>query len=210
MLVFGGTFDPVHNGHLIVARYVAEALGFAKVVLVPTGVPPHKSGTRADAKWRLEMLRAAVAGDDLFVVDDLEMRRQGQSYTFDTIMALRRQHGWDTGIFWVIGADMVEDLPKWRRVREVLDAARIIIAARPPWDQDMPRILDGLAGRLSAEHVAQLRKSVVATPLVDISSTDIRSRVRQGKSIKYLTPESVVSIIDAALLYKEREIPQKS
>lgn len=202
ILLFGGTFDPVHNGHLIVARCVAERCGFERVTLVPAASPPHKDTARASGADRLEMLRRAVAGDPLFEICDLELHRSGASYTFDTLTAVRGRNDGEVSLYWLIGADMLEQLHTWSRASEVVDMAGIITAMRSPWDRRVPAILEALRGRFRPEQVRRLEDAIVATPLIDISSTEIRGRVRQGSPIRYLVPEGVRAYIRAEKLYQ--------
>jgi nicotinate-nucleotide adenylyltransferase len=201
MVLFGGSFDPVHHGHLIVARAIAERCGFERVTFVPAGRPPHKPPPEAPAELRLEMLHAAVAGRPMYDICDLEIRREGPSYTLDTLHELRRIHGRDAELHWVIGADMLEDLHLWHRAADVLEAARILIALRPPWDQRLPALLDGLKKHFTAEQVGRLAKGVVRTPLIDISSSDVRRRAGEGLPIDFLVPEAVVEIIRRTGIY---------
>lgn len=201
-MLFGGTFDPVHHGHLIVSRAVAEALGVAKVVLIPAANPPHKPGAVASAQQRLEMLRLAIEGEDLFEISTVELHRQGSSYTLDTLLELRRTLGADLQFKWLIGADMLEDLPLWHRVGEVLAEAQMVIAVRPPWQERMGAILDRLEPRLGVEAVGRLRQSVVPSPIIDISSTLIRGRIRDRKSVRYFVPENVQNYIARHGIYK--------
>ena len=200
VVLLGGSFDPVHHAHLICARAVAEAVAVGRVVLVPAAQPPHKKGTVASAEDRLAMLRLAVAGDDLFEIDDVELRRGGASYTYDTLAAIRaRRPG--ARLHWVIGADMLRDLHLWRRVNEVLEMAELLVMVRPPWDREMEQTFAALAGRLGSEVADRLRRHVVPTPLVDISSTEVRRRVAAGLSIRYLVSEAVRDYIERRGLY---------
>ena len=192
-LWFGGSFNPIHHGHLICARAVAEQRGFDKVVLVPSSQPPHKRlhAEMAAPEHRLAMCRLAVEGSDLFEVDDLELRRDGPSYTLDTVRELRRR-GWPE-VHWMIGADMLQILPFWHEPAALLAETRFLIVARPGWSLDWDR--------LPPEYQA-LRKDVVTAPLVEIRATEIRERVREGKSIEYLTPEGVERYIGRHDLYR--------
>ncbi|RPI61841.1 MAG: nicotinate (nicotinamide) nucleotide adenylyltransferase [Planctomycetaceae bacterium] len=201
LLLFGGTFDPVHNGHLIIARAVAELRGFDRVLLIPTAQPPHKNGTQAPAGQRLEMLRLAVAGESLFDVCDVEIARGGASYTLHTLQELQRQYP-AAGLHWIIGADMLEDLPLWHKVEEVLDIAQMVVAVRPPWNERVDQILQSLSGRLSREHLEALSRSVVNTPLIDISSNGIRRRLGDGKSVRFMVPDAVEQYIRSNGLYR--------
>jgi nicotinate-nucleotide adenylyltransferase len=199
--LFGGTFDPVHHGHLIVARAVAEKLGFSRVVLIPANTPPHKPPACASAADRLAMVHLAVAGDELFEVSDLELDRPGPSYTLDTLQAIRPRVGAGEKLHWLIGLDSLADLPHWHHVGEVLELASILVAARPG-NGGAETALAGLAGKLEDRHLHRLREGLVATPLIDISSTDIRRRVREGQSIRYLVPDAVARYIADHRLYR--------
>jgi nicotinate-nucleotide adenylyltransferase len=191
-LCFGGSFNPLHVGHLLISRAVAEAAGYSKVVLIPTAVPPHKPGAAdlAGACHRLAMCQAVATCDSLFEVEDLELHRTGPSYTLDTVRALKAK-GWPE-VHWLIGADMVEILPQWHRVSELLREVRFVIAERPghsiAWDRLPPEI-------------GQLRSQVVRVPLLEISASEIRRRVREGKSIRYFVPPEVERYIAEHMLY---------
>lgn len=201
MVIYGGTFDPVHYGHLITARAVAEECGYDKVVLLPAASPPHKAPASANGSERLQMLRLAVANDPLFDVCDMELRRTGKSYTFDTLDALRKNSG-GGDIHWIVGADMLADLPNWHRAAEVVDLATIIVALRPPWHERIKRALGDLSARMGSERAEKLASRVVTTPLIDISSTDIRRRVAAGLPIRYLVCDAVADFIREKGLYR--------
>src|SRR5688500_277405 len=175
-LCFGGSFNPVHNGHLIVSRAAADAAGFDRVVLLPSAVPPHKlrQPDMADADDRLAMCRLAADATPGFDVDDLEMRRPGPSYTIDTARELKRR-GW-TSVSWLIGADQVSQLPRCREPEPLLRSVVFVIMARPGCSFDWER--------LPAAYLF-LRERVVEAPLVDISATDIRRRVAAGQPIDH-------------------------
>jgi nicotinate-nucleotide adenylyltransferase len=201
IVLFGGTFDPVHNGHLIIARHIAEQLGFRRVVLVPAATPPHKHPACVAADQRLAMLRRAVRGEDLFEISTIELRRQGPSYTFDTVREFLREAPGRAEIHWVVGADMLADLPKWYRAAELLELVNIVVALRPPWDERLDAILAGLRGRVAPQALRRLARSIVRTPLIDISSTEIRRRAAAGQSIRFLVPEPVRKYIEGHRLY---------
>jgi nicotinate-nucleotide adenylyltransferase len=201
IVLFGGSFDPVHHGHLIIARAVAEQCGFERITLIPSGAPAHKPPPVAPGELRLEMLRSAVEGKPLYEVCDLEVRRAGATYTIDTVEELRRLHGASAELHWVIGADMLEDLHKWRRAGDLLEAAQFHVALRPPWDQRLAGILAGMKGHFGAGLVDRLAENVVRTPLIDISSTDIRRRVAAGLPIDFLAPPGVLAIIRRTGVY---------
>ena len=203
-VLFGGTFDPVHNGHLVVARALAEQRGFERISLVPAASPPHKGPPRASGEHRLAMLRLAIAGDTLFDVCELELRRGGPSYTYDTLAEIRASVGAaEKKVFWVIGADMLEDLPRWHRASEVLELAEMIVLVRPPWHERLGAIWEDLAGTFSREQVQVLSESLVNTPIVHVSSSEIRRRVACGRSIQNLVPAPVASYIECHGLSRE-------
>ena len=194
-LCYGGSFNPIHHGHLIVARAVAEARGFERVVLIPSAQPPHKPGRPdiAPAEDRLAMCRLAVESadtSDLFEVSDLELRRHGPSYTIDTARVLTEQ-GWGT-IHWLIGGDTLPLLSSWHQPEALLRKIGFVIAARPGYPIDWDRVPP-------AWHV--FRSNVVPAPLIDVSATDIRRRVAEGRSIDYLTPPAVVQYVRERGLY---------
>ncbi|MCD4824951.1 MAG: nicotinate (nicotinamide) nucleotide adenylyltransferase [Phycisphaerae bacterium] len=203
-IIFGGTFDPVHYGHLITARAVAEAVGAGRVILVPTGINPLKPPPAASDDQRLEMLSLATGGDALFEISDVELRRDGPHYTVDTVEQLIEQQGPAVELSVVIGVDTLADLPDWHRATDLLDMATIIVACRPPHAlEEVRRGISALGEPLNARQVASLSESAVATPLIDISSTQIRRRVAAGLSIRYLTPQTVQAYISENKLYAE-------
>jgi len=198
--LYGGSFNPIHNGHLISARSVAEQLGAGRVVFIPSAKPPHKLNMDlASAEDRLEMVRLAIAGEPLFDVSDCELRRTGPSYTFDTVTQFRESLGAATPLAWIIGADSLPELASWYRVPELVDLCRIVTAARPGWEQPD---LSPLAARLSRDQIERLKADVLVTPRIDIAATDIRRRVCAGQSIRYLVPDAVRDFINARGLYR--------
>jgi nicotinate-nucleotide adenylyltransferase len=194
-LYFGGSFNPIHHGHLICARAAAEAAKFDRVVMIPCAQPPHETGKTdlAPAHHRLEMCRlAAAAQSDLFEVNDLEIRRGGRSYTIDTARALKSA-GW-AEVSWLIGADMLMYLPKWHEPEALLAEVDFVVMARPG------HVIEW-ASLPAAYRV--LEKNVVETPLIDISSTEIRQRAATGRAIAYLTPQNVAEYIGREGLYQQ-------
>ena len=198
--LFGGTFDPIHHGHLIVARAVVEQLGYARVVLIPAPNPPHKVGRElTDATHRLEMARRAVEGEPRFDVSDIELRRPGLSYTILTVEAFRREVGPDVPLAWIIGGDSLPELHSWYRIGELVDACRIVTAVRAGYETPD---LSALRRTLAPEQVDRLCRDILPTPVIEISATDIRRRVHDGESIRCLVPESVRAYIHDHNLYK--------
>ncbi|MGI9188763.1 MAG: nicotinate-nucleotide adenylyltransferase [Longimicrobiaceae bacterium] len=184
--VFGGTFDPPHFGHLVVAADAHEMLGLKRTLFVPAGTPPHKLGRKlTPAAVRAEMVRAAVDGDPRFGVDELEIRRSGPSYTVDTLRELRERDA-TCELFLLVGADNLEQLPGWREPGEILRLARLAVLARGGGSGGVPLYPDALE---------------VPVTRIDISATDLRDRVASGRSIRYLVPEGVRKIVERRGLY---------
>ena len=197
--LYGGSFDPIHFGHLISARSIAEQLSLERIVLIPSARPPHKRGVvLCDARHRLAMARLAVAGDPLFEVSDVEMHREGPSYTIDTVGEFRSRLGQEAELFWIIGADSLPELPTWHRIAELVARVQIVTATRPGWN---PPAIESLAAVVGAVRARGLFDYCVSTPSVEISSTQIRERVATARSIRYLTPDKVTSYISANGLY---------
>ena len=196
-LCFGGSFNPIHHGHLICARVVAETLGFSKVRLIPSAQPPHKppSATTgqelASAADRLEMCRIVAAADGLFDVDGIELRRGGPSYTIDTVRDLKSAGVAE--VHWLIGADMLRYLPHWHCPLELLAETQFHVMARPGTELDFASM---------PEAFRVLESRVVRAPLLEISATDIRRRVRAGQPVDYLVPPGVADYIARRGLYR--------
>src|SRR5438874_9802 len=174
ILCFGGSFNPIHNGHLRCADAVARMAGYDRVLLIPSAQPPHKPDAQdlAAASDRLAMCRLAAAATPRFDVSDIETRRAGPSYTIDTAQELREQG--ITPIHWLIGADMLLYLPKWHRAHDLLRWVHFVVMARPGWPIDWDAL---------PESYQHLKENVVIAPQIDISATDIRRRVRAGEAI---------------------------
>jgi nicotinate-nucleotide adenylyltransferase len=192
-LYFGGSFNPIHHGHLICARAVAEGAGYDRVVLVPSRQPPHKQGHTdiAGEADRSAMCQLAVAGDELFSVDDIELHRDSPSYTIDTARELRRRG--QAQVAWLIGADMANYLPHWHQAAHLLTEVRFVLMARPGWSFDWLNM---------PPEYRHLENQIVPAPLIDIRSTDIRQRMTAGKPIAYMTTSAVVDYIREHGLYR--------
>lgn len=196
--LFGGSFNPVHHGHLIVARALAEQLELSRVLLLPTAHPPHKQRVSdADAAHRAEMLRLAVAGDALFEINDYDLRRPGPTYTIDTVDHFAsRMPG--VRLHWIIGSDSLCDLVNWRRAAELVDRCEIVTAQRPGAPEPD---WNAFAAVFSPAQIAKLRAGVLTAPLIDIAASDIRRRVGLDLPIRYLVPEAVAEYIRQHRLY---------
>ena len=192
--VLGGTFDPVHIGHLIIATELRHALRLDRLLFVPTGQPPHKAdqAVTADAD-RLAMLELAIAGDPAFEISTLDLERAGPSYTADLLRLLSAQLP-DARLVFLMGEDSLRDLPSWRQPEVILALAELGIASRPEIDLDLADIYERLPS-------ARGRVQIVPTTLIDISSSDLRRRVRDGRPIRYLIPAAVEAYIMSNRLY---------
>lgn len=194
--IFGGTFDPIHLGHLIIAEQVMEELGLGRVVFVPGGIPPHKdaSSVRASAEDRLAMVEAAVARNERFFVDRVEIDAGRAMHTVDTVPILKEKSPGDEWYF-ISGADEVSNLLSWKEPDRLLEEVVMVAATRPGYDLSA---LDHLEAALKNFD----RIFPVVCSRVDISATGIRRRMLQGKSIRYLVPEGVHEIIQNRGLYR--------
>jgi nicotinate-nucleotide adenylyltransferase len=183
--LLGGSFNPIHHGHLITALRAAEAVTLDRVLFIPAAVSPLKNGDGlASAAHRWAMLRLALRGTPQFEACDLELRRGGVSYTVDTLRELKTQTR--AQLYWILGTDAARQLPRWKSIDEVRRLARFIIVTRP------------------GDRVSQNRPKdhIVRAPLLEISSSEIRERVRKGLTVRYLLPESVERYIREKGLYR--------
>lgn len=198
--IFGGSFDPVHYGHLLLAESCREHCALDRVWFVPAATPPHKRDRMlASAQQRVEMLQLAIAGHPVFDVSTVEIDRGGLSYTVDTLAAFHEQKA-DAELFLLMGADTLEDLPHWRQPERICELALPVVVRRPG-----AGAIDvgGLDAVVSPERQQQIAEAVTEMPLVGFSSSDIRQRVRQGRSIRYLTPRAVEKYIEHRQLYRD-------
>jgi nicotinate-nucleotide adenylyltransferase len=198
--LFGGSFNPVHAGHLIASRAAAEHLRLQRVYLVPAAVPPHRAPKSLVApEHRLQMLRLATEREGLFEVSDCEIRRPGPSYTVLTVEEFRRQLGDSAELFWIIGADSLPELANWYQVERLVDLCQIVTAARPGWE--VPD-LSALSRRLRPDQVEKVRGGILQTPRIDVNASEVRRRIAAGLSIRYLVPDAVADYIAAQNLYR--------
>lgn len=197
--LFGGSFDPVHYGHLILAELAREARALDEVRFVPAAIPPHKQDrNRASGEHRVEMLKLGIGGNDHLDVWDGELQRGGVSYTVETLRELTAAQPNDD-FYFLLGADSIFDLPNWREPAEICRLATIVAVNRPG---SPPVDFNQLDGLVSAERLQQFQESVVDMPLVEISSTDLRHRIATKQSIRYQTPRAVEAYIRSHELYR--------
>jgi nicotinate-nucleotide adenylyltransferase len=191
--VLGGTFDPVHIAHLVIAEHAREALSLDTVLFIPAGEPWRKGHREiTDAEHRLAMLQLAIAGNDVFGISDVELRRDGPTYTADTLEALAGER-LDDEFWFIVGADALADLPHWHEPARIVRHARLAVAPRDVQDAN-----------IVAQGVAEFRDRIdlFDAPRMEVSSTDLRTRVAAGRSIRYLAPDAVVDYVDKHGLYR--------
>jgi nicotinate-nucleotide adenylyltransferase len=196
--ISGGTFDPIHYGHLILAEEVREIMKLEKVIFIPSGNPPHKTRTMVTpAVHRFKMVKLATASNPNFEVSSIELEREGYSYTIDTLTQLKQIYGPDTSLYFMTGADVIPELVTWRNFANIFPLCEFVAVLRPGFNRES--LLKEI------EYYKKTYKAIihiVDAPLIGISSTIIRERVREGKSIKYHVPESVEEYIKKNQLYK--------
>lgn len=195
--IMGGTFDPIHYAHLLIAEDVRQRFGLPRVLFMPSGNPPHKREHEVSpAEDRYIMAVLATADNPHFAVSRLEIERSGPSYTVDTIRQIKAKMGPGTQVLFVTGADAVLEIVTWHEPDAILDEATLVAVPRPGFDLS---VLDETLGQERASKV-----TVIDAPLAEISSTMIRERVREGRSIRYLTPRPVIDYISKRGLYRSR------
>ena len=183
--ILGGTFNPPHIGHLIIANEVYHALGLEEIRFMPNAIPPHKKmDFRVTGKQRITMLELAIGNCSFMKVEDVELKKGGTSYTFDTIELLRQREP-DSEFFFIIGGDQVEYLPNWYRIDELVQIVQLVGVARP---------------QTSLQTAYPIK--IVEIPQIDVSSTEIRRRFENGNTTKYLVPDAVREYIEREKLYE--------
>jgi nicotinate-nucleotide adenylyltransferase len=187
--ILGGTFNPIHLGHLLIAQDAVEAARLDRVLFIPTATPPHKKlEGGVSAAHRLKMVRLAIAGDDRFAADDLEIRRGGKSYSVDTLTELKRRYP-RADFYFIVGADSLSELQLWRDARRLVKLCRFIAVRRPGF-HGRPARLPGLRYQWLEAHPC------------GVASREIRARTGRGQSIRYLVPEAVARYIQKQKLYQ--------
>lgn len=194
--IFGGVFDPIHVGHLIVAEEARQRLGLERVVFVPTGQPWHKAGSpHAAAEHRLAMTRSAIMDNPHFEVSAMEVQRHGPSYTVDTLVEMLRDRGPGSEFYLLLGVDALAELPHWKEPTRVMELCQVVGMSRPGHRDfslsSLEKAIPGARGKIT----------LIDVSLVDVSSTDIRGRVAKGHSIRHLVPLTVEEYIREHRLY---------
>jgi nicotinate-nucleotide adenylyltransferase len=205
--ILGGTFDPVHIGHLRSALEVAEMMGLDELRLIPNARPPHRGEPQVRAADRLAMVEQAVAGMALLQVDDRELKRDKPSYSIDTLESLRSELAADDQLFLLLGWDAFCGLPSWHRWQELLQHCHILVLQRPDADSDAPQALQNLLAARSISDPLSLNgpcgqiSFIWQTPLA-VSASQIRGLLANGKSVRFLVPDAVLAYIHAHGLYR--------
>lgn len=196
--ILGGTFDPIHFGHLVLAEKAREAFQLEKVIVVPAAIPPHKIGEVAtEAQHRLKMVELAIQGSPRFEVSTVELEREGPSYSIDTIRELKKKYS-DSETALIMGFDSLLELHSWKNYQSILKESKIITAFRPGYpiltdNQHWPSFLQPYNRQIL----------VLEAPLLDISSTWLRVELMYGRSIRYLVPDQVIDYINTKGLYRD-------
>jgi nicotinate-nucleotide adenylyltransferase len=200
--VFGGTFDPVHLGHLILAEQCREQAQLDQVWFVPAASPPHKQGQALTSfAQRVEMLALALAGQPAFLINELERDRPGPSYTVHTLQEIRASHP-DTELFLPVGSDTLLDLPTWYQPACILELATLLVTPRPGYEM---LSAEQLRTALSLPPEAPVRVQFIDAPLIDIASRDLRRRAAEGRTVRYLVPRAVEVYVRDRRLYRGGE-----
>jgi len=207
ILLFGGTFNPIHNGHLIMAQEAVEAFGFDEVIFIPSATPPHKIDVLS-VYHRLKMVKLATEGVDYFKVSNVEEKREGPSYTYDTVMHFREEYP-DSEISWLIGTDSIPELKTWYKIKELVHECQFIIAERDPYkfykghSGDMFGFILEECEEFTNGDITNYFKPLVNS-VVEISSTDIRHRIEKEEkyAVKFLVPEKVEKYIYDHNIYR--------
>lgn len=190
--IMGGTFNPPHNAHLLIAEFAREQYGLDRVIFITGGNPPHKS-SETDAIHRFNMTRIAIEGNEHFTDDDFEIKRDTKSYTVHTLAYLKDKYP-SCELFFIIGEDSLNDLPKWYKPDEILKLANLLVFARTSGE-----VLRGTIKLMRKKYSANIFP--IDSPIIGISSTDIRNRIQTGKTVQYMLPDKVIKYIEENGLY---------
>lgn len=196
--IFGGSFNPIHIGHLIVAEEVLQQRALSKIIFVPTGLPPHKeTGDLVAASHRFQMVKDAISDNNHFEISDIEIKRTGKSYTIDTVRILSEMYGESHNFYLILGTDMINEISTWKDIGLLSEMCYFIVVNRFPVsiNSNFPKSL------FSKEKAAEIERLKVTIPSIEISSTEIRERLRNGRSIRYLVPRCVEDYIRLNNLY---------
>ena len=194
--IFGGSFNPIHYGHLMICEYIKEEMGLDKVIFIPTGNPPHKD-LGVSAEDRYEMVRLAISPNPDFEISDIETTRVNLSYTVDTIRELKKIYK-EEKLYFLIGLDSLFQLKTWKKIGDLSQEIEFVVALRPGYiyKEEINNEIDFLRENFGT------KINLIKTPLYEISSTDLRDRIHEGKSLRYLIPKKVLDYIEESGFYK--------
>ncbi len=194
--IFGGSFNPIHYGHLMICEYIKEEMGLDKVIFIPTGNPPHKD-LGVSAEDRYEMVRLAISPNPDFEISDIETTRANLSYTVDTIRELKKIYK-EEKLYFLIGLDSLFQLKTWKKIGDLSQEIEFVVALRPGYihKEEINNEIDFLRDNFGT------KINLIKTPLYEISSTDLRDRIHEGKSLRYLIPKKVLDYIEESGFYK--------
>lgn len=194
--IFGGSFNPIHYGHLMICEYIKEEMGLDKVIFIPTGNPPHKE-LELSAEDRYEMVRLAISPNPDFEISDIETTRVKKSYTVDTIRELKKIYK-EEKLYFLIGLDSLFQLKTWMKIGDLSQEIEFVVALRPGYldKEEINNEIDFLRENFGT------KINLIKTPLYEISSTDLRDRIHEGKSLRYLIPKKVLDYIEESGFYK--------
>ncbi|SMC29796.1 nicotinate-nucleotide adenylyltransferase [Andreprevotia lacus DSM 23236] len=202
--IYGGSFDPIHHGHLTLARTLRDCFALPQVRLIPTGLPPHRAVSRVSPAQRLAWVQQAVAGDPGLAADDREVRRNGYCYTVETLQEIQREQP-DALLVWLIGGDSLMQLDRWRDWHTLLELGHLVVAARPGYD--LAALPVEIAEEFAKRHVsatpqalARGKISLLPSPLLTVSSTELREKLVRGEDVSALTP--VADAVTQSGLYR--------
>jgi len=201
--LFGGTFDPIHVGHLISAENVREIYGLDKIIFIPSAQPPHKRlSAVTPAKWRLKMVQLAIQHNPFFKYSSIEIDKPGVSYTIETIQEFRKQYS-KKELFFIVGSDSLFEMHAWYRIEDLVRLCEFIFVHRPGyalWEDQLKRL------KLPSKVLKVLMKHPVQMDPIGVSSSEIRKRIAEGRSIRYLLPEKVQKLIFEKKIYRAGHI----
>ena len=201
IILFGGTFDPIHLGHTAVAMHTLQVIGAEKIIFIPAKQSPLKKiSPKASDNARVEMISLAMSGNNKFSISNCELKKSQPSYTLETIKYFQDTLGPDTSLYWLIGADCLDELPHWYRIEELIDKCNLCVMYRAgfkaPNFEKLPAIWD-------KEQIQKLQQNIIETPLIDINSTEIRNRLAAGEDVTDMLCPAVARYIEQHNLYQQ-------
>ncbi|WP_298704227.1 nicotinate-nucleotide adenylyltransferase [uncultured Veillonella sp.] len=198
--IFGGTFNPIHMGHLMIAELALEAYELERVIFVPSYHPPHKDSDVIAASYRYDMTAIAIRDNPRFTISDIEFKREGPSYTIDTVKYFHSIYGEDKEYYFIAGTDTIQDLPNWKYIDELLALCYFIGAIRPDGSETIDNIIEYF-GDVGKKQIHRL-----LVPTMNLSATDLRARLRDNRSVRYMVPKAVVHYIKEHNIYRSKEV----